>query len=446
MYKTLSSKIKASLARISKQARLTADNIAPALQEVRLSLLEADTAVPVVNSLIDTLGKQALGEKVQKSLNPGQTFIKIVHEEIVKILGGKQEFINLQTQPPAVLMLVGLQGCGKTTHLVKTALWLKKQRKKKSLLCSLDLSRPAAVEQLKVLAAESQLDFYAGEAGQTSRHIAVEALNQARLGAYDCLLIDTAGRTQTDVTLMKELQELSAILKPIETLYVLDAMGGQDAVRAAAGFKEKTTISGIIVSKLDSSARGGGVLSVRRFLDKPIKLVGNGEKPTDIIDFHPSAMADRILGMGDMLAVIRQVEMTSEGPDKKKFAAKSKFNFNQLRDQLLQMRKLGGLSAVMEKIGINEKMAAVAERQFGDEHIKKYIALIDSMTPVERSNPQILNGSRKIRISRGAGSSMQEFNQMAKKLKQLGKMNGKSLKKQQQMMQGFDSVLSSHQR
>lgn len=448
MFSALGAKIKASLAQLGKQATLTAENTAPALQEVRLALLEADTAVPVVKSLIETLRAQALGGKVQKSLNPGQTFIKIVHTEIVKILGETQEPLNLRTEPPAVLMVVGLQGSGKTTSLVKTAFWLKKQRKKKSLLCSLDLSRPAAVEQLRVLADQAQLDFYAGEQGSSVLGTAQEALNQARLGAYDCLFIDTTGRLQTNPALMKELNELRNLLNPIETLYVLDAMGGQDAVRVAAGFKKTIDLSGVIVSKLDSTTRGGAIFSVQYLLKKPIKLIGNGEKLTDIIDFHPSSMADRILGMGDMLTVIRQVEMTTDTKDRNKiaeFITGKRFNFNHLRSQLVQMNKMGGLSSMIEKMGLDGQLAAAAEQQLGDKHTKKFIALIDSMTPAERRNPEFLNGSRKMRISKGAGSNMQEFNQMIKKFKQLRKMSGKakSLKKQQKLMQHFNHVLGT---
>ena len=444
MFNTLSEKIRESLTQLSKKAQLTEANITPALQEVRLALLEADAAVPVVRSLMDALKERALGEKVQKSLNPGQSFIRIVHREIVKTLGETQQALNLRTRPPAVIMMIGLQGSGKTTNLAKTALWLSKRNKKKVLLCSLDLSRPAAIEQLSTLAKQAEIDFYYEE--RTILELAQKALDHATLGGYDCLLLDTAGRTQTDQALMKELKEIHEMTNPIETLYVLDAMGGQDAIRVAAGFKETLPITGIFASKLDSTARGGAILSVQHLLNTPVKLAGNGERLTDIMSFDPTSIANRILGMSDVLSVIKQAEMSVDTQDAKRLAkaslGKKRFNFNDLKVQLLQMEKMGGFSSIVGKMGINKQIAAMAMQQLGDKQAKKFIAFIDSMTPFERKNPELLNGSRKIRISKGAGSNMQEFNQMLKRFKQLQKMMGKN-QKQQKLMQRFNTMLGS---
>ncbi len=433
MFNKLSEKICLSLGRLSKQARLTEENIAPTLQEVRLALLEADTAVPVVQGLITTLKQQAVGEKVQKSLNPGQAFIKIVHQELVKILGETHETLNLRARPPAVIMVVGTQGSGKTTSLAKIALWLKKKNHKKVLLASLDQSRPAAVEQLNSLANQAGLDFY--HEPKPVFELAKRILDHAQLGGYDCLLLDTAGRMQTNDALMAEIKEVHRIVQPIETLYVLDSMGGQDAIRVATGFRENLTITGILITKLDSTSRGGSILSLRYLLNLPIKLVANGENLTDIVDFNPHSIANLILGRGDILSLIRQTEMVTS--DSNKSVKIKRFNFNSLRDQLIQLEKMGGLSSIAAKMGIRKQIAT--QQQLGSQQVKKFIALIDSMTPAERKNPQLLNGSRKMRISKGAGSTMQEMNQMLKRFKQLQKL----AKNPQKLRQSFKHILPS---
>jgi len=439
MFNKLSEKIRFSLSQLSKQARLTEENIAPTLQEVQLALLEADTAVPVVQALIATLKQQAIGEKVQKSLNPGQAFIKIVYQELVKILGTAHEPLNLRARPPAIIMVVGTQGSGKTTSLAKIALWLKKQNHKKVLLSSLDQSRPAAVEQLNSLANQAGLDFYHEK--RPVFELAKRTLDHAKLGGYDCLLIDTAGRMQTDDSLMEEIKEVHKIVQPVETLYVLDAMGGQDAIRVATGFRDNLAITGILITKLDSTSRGGAVLSLRYLLNLPIKLVANGENLTDIVDFNPNSIANLILGMGDTLSLIRQTEMMTS--DSNKLIKTKRFNFNNLRDQLTQLEKMGGLSSIVEKMGVSKQIATMTQQQLGSQQVKKFIALIDSMTPAERKNPQLLNGSRKMRISKGAGSNMQEMNQMLKRFKQLQKLAKKTGRNSQKIKQSFKHILPS---
>lgn len=439
MFNKLSEKIRFSLNQLGKQARLTEENTASTLEEVRLALLEADTAVPVVQALITTLKQQAVGEKVQKSLNPGQAFIKIVYQELVKILGETHQTLNLRASPPAVIMVVGAQGSGKTTSLAKIALWLKKKNHKKVLLASLDQSRPAAVEQLNFLANQAGLDFYYKQ--KPVLELAKSALDQAKLGGYDCLLVDTAGRMQTSDSLMAEIKEIHKIIQPVETLYVLDAMGGQDAIRVATGFKENLAITAILITKLDSTSRGGAILSVRYLLNLPIKLVANGENLTDIVDFNPNSIANLILGMGDTLALIRKTEMVAS--DSNKPVKIKSFNFNHLRDQLVQLEKMGGLSSLVEKMGASKQIANMTQRQLGSGQMKKFIALIDSMTPAERKNPRLLNGSRKMRISKGAGSSMQEINQMLKRFKQLQKLAKKSNRNPKKLMQGFKQILPS---
>ena len=430
MFGNFSDKIKSTLDGIRKQAHITEDNIKPVLQELRLTLLEADTALPVVKSIIENLQEKALGMQVQKSLNPSQMFISLVHREIVDILGGEQEILNLRVQPPAVIMLVGLQGAGKTTNLVKSALWLRKMRKKKVLLTSLDISRPAAAEQLAVLAKQAELDYYDGAQRTNILELAKDVLQQAQLGGYDCLLVDTAGRVQTDKETMEELKLIHSTITPAEVLYTMDAMGGQDAARAATAFSEAVPISGIIATKLDSAARGGAILSVKYLTGKPIKLLSSGEKLTDIMDFNPSAMAESIMGMGNAMAVIKQAEMTIDEKDADGLAqsakGKSKFDFNAFLLQLQQMQKMGGMASMATKMGLSKEMAQIVEQKQMDPQTKKFIGLIHSMTPKERKFPEVLSGSRKMRISKGAGSNMAEINQMLKRYKQVQKMMQKT--------------------
>ncbi len=438
MFDSFSDKMKGALDSIRKKARLTEENITPALNEMRVALLEADTSLEVTKSIISNLTSKALGMEAQKLLNPGQMFISLVHKELTEILGGEQQILNIKSQPPATIMLVGMQGAGKTTNLAKIALWLRKTRKKKVLLAGLDISRPAASEQLEILAKQAEIDYYAGKQRQDINALAEDVREYAQLSGYDCLVVDTAGRTQNDPQLMQELKSIHDIIKPVEVLYTMDSMGGQSAAAAAIGFQETLPLTGIIVTKLDAAARGGSVLSAKYLTGLPMKLLSNGEKLTDIMDFNPSAMAESIMGMGNALAVIKQAEMVIDEEDAKKMAKglAGNFSFSDFKLQLEQMEKMGGIASMAEKMGLNKQMAAmVAEKQMDTQH-KKFVGLINSMTPKERDNPDIINGSRKMRISKGAGSNMAEFNQLMKRYKMSQKMmkKGKTKAGQEKLM------------
>lgn len=440
MFDSFSNKMKSALDSVRKQARLTEENIKPSLSEIRVALLEADTSLEVIKLIIDNLTTKALGTATQKSLNPGQMFISLVHKELTEILGGEQQILNIKSQPPASIMLVGMQGAGKTTNLAKIALWLRKTRKKKVLLAGLDISRPAAGEQLEILAKQAEIDYYAGKQREDIAALAADVLEEAQLGGYDCLVVDTAGRTQNDPQLMQELKTVHDIIKPVEVLYTMDSMGGQSAAAAATGFQETLPLTGIIATKMDAAARGGSILSAKYLTGLPMKLLSNGEKLTDIMDFNPSAMAENIMGMGNALAVIKQAEMVIDEKDAQKMAksvsGKNKFSFADFKLQLEQMEKMGGIASMAEKMGLNKQMAAmVAEKQMDTQH-KKFIGLINSMTPKERNNPDSINGSRKMRISKGAGSNMAEFNQLMKRFKMSQKMlkKGKTKAGQEKLM------------
>ncbi len=429
MFNNFSDKMKSALDLIRKKARITEENLKPVLGEIRQALLEADTSLEVTKLIIDNLSTKALGMETQKSLNPSQVFISLVHRELTDILGGEQQILNIKAQPPASILLVGMQGAGKTTNIAKIALWLRKTRKKKVLLAGLDISRPAAGEQLEVLAKQAEIDYYGGKQRQNLAELAADVLEQAQLGGYDCLLVDTAGRSQNSPQLMDELKTIHGIIKPVEVLYTMDSMGGQSAAAAATGFQDALPLTGIIATKMDAAARGGSILSAKYLTGLPMKLLSNGEKLTDIMDFNPSAMAENIMGMGNALAIIKQAEMVIDEQDAKKMSqsisSKNKFSFADFKLQLEQMEKMGGLSSMAEKMGLNKQMQAmVAQKQLDTQH-KKFIGLINSMTPKERKNPDIINGSRKMRISKGAGSNMAEFNQLLKRFK----MSQKVLKK-----------------
>lgn len=444
MFGNFSDKIKSALDGIRKKSRITEENIKPVLQELHVALLEADTALPVVKSMIENLTTKAIGteaSRIQKSLNPSQVFISLVHKELTEILGGEQEILNMKTQPPAVIMIVGLQGAGKTSSLAKIALWLKKTRRKKVLLAGLDISRPAASEQLATLAQQATIDYYAGKQRDNLEELTKDLLEQAQLGGYDCLLVDTSGRIQNDNAVMQELKTIHGLLKPVETLYTMDSMGGQNAAHAAVGFKDTIKLTGMIATKLDAAARGGAVLSAKYLTHLPIKMISNGEKLTDIMDFNPSAMAENIMGMNNALAAIKQAEMVIDEKDAKKMAkgldAKHRFNFNDLRLQFEQMSKMGGMVEMAQKMGLGKGIAQMAAQKQMDSQTPKFIGLIDSMTPKERNDPDIINGSRKMRIAKGAGGTMAEFNQLLKRYKMAQKMvkQTKSLAGQRKLMQ-----------
>ncbi|MBI4742123.1 MAG: signal recognition particle protein [Betaproteobacteria bacterium] len=419
------------LARVMKtlrgEARLTEDNIADALREVRLALLEADVALPAVKEFIAAVKQRAVGEEVIGSLTPGQSLIGVVHRELTKIMGEAHSGLNLATQPPAVILMAGLQGAGKTTTVGKLAKLLRETQKKKVLVVSCDVYRPAAIAQLKTVAAQAGADFFPSIADDKPADIAAGAVDWARRHYYDVLLVDTAGRLAIDGAMMREIAELHAALKPIETLFVVDAMLGQDAVNTAKAFSETLPLTGIILTKLDGDARGGAALSVRHVTGRPIKYAGVGEKLSGLEPFHPERMASRILGMGDVLSLIEDAKKGIDEQKAVEFAKKLKsgkgFDLNDFKEQIGQMRKMGGLSSLMDKLPAQFAQAA-GQMQAGAEEkaVGRLEGIINSMTPAERTKPELIKASRKRRIATGAGVQVQEVNRLLNQFEQTQKM------------------------
>ena len=419
------------LARVMKtlrgEARLTETNIADALREVRLALLEADVALPAVKAFIAAVKEKAVGEEVIGSLSPGQALIGVVHRELTALMGEAHTGLNLAVQPPAVVLMAGLQGAGKTTTVGKLAKWLKETQKKKALVVSCDVYRPAAIEQLKTVAAQAGVDFFPSTVGEKPVDIARNAVDWASRHFYDVLFVDTAGRLSIDDAMMKEIAELHAALKPVETLFVVDAMLGQDAINTAKAFDQALPLTGVILTKLDGDARGGAALSVRYITGKPIKFAGVGEKLGGIEAFHPERMASRILGMGDVLSLIEEAR---KGVDEQKafeFAKKIKsgksFDLNDFKEQIGQMRKMGGISSMLDKLPAQFAQAASQLPVGGEDKIVRRIeGIINSMTPLERSKPELLKASRKRRIAAGAGVQVQEVNRLLKQFEQMQKV------------------------
>jgi signal recognition particle subunit SRP54 len=419
------------LARVMKtlrgEARLSEDNIADALREVRLALLEADVALPAVKALISAVREKAVGEEVIGSLSPGQALIGVVHRELTLLMGEAHKGLNLATQPPAIILMAGLQGAGKTTTVGKLAKLLRETQKKKVLLVSCDVYRPAAIEQLKTVAEQAGVDFFPSLPTDKPVDIARHAVDWAKRHYHDVLLVDTAGRLAIDESMMKEIAELHAAIDPIETLFVVDAMLGQDAINTAKAFSEALPLTGIILTKLDGDARGGAALSVRHVTGRPIKYAGVGEKLSGLEAFHPERMASRILGMGDVLSLIEDAKKGIDEQQAVEFARKLKsgksFDLNDFRDQIGQMRKMGGLSSMMEKLPAQFAQAASQMPAGGEEKtIARIEGMINSMTPAERSKPELLKASRKRRIAMGAGVQVQEVNRLLKQFEQMQKM------------------------
>ena len=446
MFNTLSDRLSDSLRRVTGKARLTDDNIKDTLREVRKALLEADVALSVVKAFVAQVRSQALGQQISKALNPGQQFLKIVEAELVKVMGASAEGLNLAVAPPAVILMAGLQGAGKTTSVAKLARYLKDREKKKVLVVSVDVYRPAAIEQLATLAREVGVDCFPSNSDQKPVAIAEAAIAQAKRQFADVVLIDTAGRLHIDNHLMDELRELHKATHPVETLFVIDAMIGQDAVNTAKAFDEALPLSGVILTKTDGDARGGAALSVRHVTGKPIKFLGTGERVDALEPFHPNRIASRILGMGDMMSLIEQAEhkIDKVKADKliKKVSKGQRFDLEDLRDQLQQMQSMGGLGSMMEKLPGMGNMAQMAEQANMTKQFKVMETLIDSMTPLERSNPDVLNGSRKRRITQGSGTQIQDLNRLLKQYKQMAKMmkkmKGGGMKK---MMRGMGGMM-----
>ena len=419
------------LARVMKtlrgEARLTEDNIADALREVRLALLEADVALPAVKSFIAAVKEKAVGEEVIGSLSPGQALIGVVHRELTALMGEAHDGLNLATQPPAIVLMAGLQGAGKTTTVGKLARLLRESQKKKVLVVSCDVYRPAAIEQLKTVAEQAGVGFFASTTSEKPVEIARNAVDWAKRHFYDVLLVDTAGRLSIDEAMMKEIAELHAALKPIETLFVVDAMLGQDAINTAKAFSDALPLTGVVLTKLDGDSRGGAALSVRHITGKPIKYAGVGEKLTGLEPFHPERMASRILGMGDILSLIEDARKGIDEAKAVEFAKKLKsgksFDLNDFKEQIGQMRKMGGISSMMDKLPAQFAQAASQMPAGGeDKAVRRIEGIINSMTPDERSKPDLIKASRKRRIATGAGVQVQEVNRLLKQFEQTQKM------------------------
>lgn len=426
MFENLSDRLSQSLRNISGRGRLTEDNIKDTLREVRMALLEADVALPVVKEFIGKVKERALGVEVNKNLNPGQVFVKIVQAELEAAMGEANAPLNLATQPPAVMMMAGLQGAGKTTSVGKLARFLKEKQKKKVLVVSADVYRPAAIAQLERLAADVDVEFFPSSIDQKPVDIANAAIDYARKKFIDVVLVDTAGRLAIDEAMMAEIKALHAAIKPIETLFVVDAMTGQDAANTAKAFGEALPLTGVILTKVDGDARGGAALSIRHITGQPIKFLGVGEKNDALEPFHPDRVASRILGMGDVLSLIEEVESKVDRAEAEKVAKKvmksGKFSLEDFRQQLQQMRSMGGMMGLMDKLPGMGQMAGKMQGQMDDKVTVRMEAIISSMTPKEREHPDLIKGSRKRRIAAGSGVQVQDVNKLLKQFLQMQKM------------------------
>jgi signal recognition particle subunit SRP54 len=409
------------------QARLTDENIQEMLREVRMALLEADVALPVVKEFIARVKEKAVGHEVIGSLTPGQALVGVVHRELTELMGGHAAGLNLAVQPPAVILMSGLQGAGKTTTTAKLGKWLKERQKKKVLAVSCDVYRPAAIEQLKTVSAQAGIEFFPSAVGQKPADIAAAALDYARKHYFDVLFVDTAGRLAIDEAMMAEIKGLHALLNPVESLFVVDAMLGQDAVNTAKAFNDALPLTGVILTKLDGDARGGAALSVRHVTGKPLKFAGVGEKLDGLEEFHPERMAARILGMGDILGLVEEAQRGVDQEKAKDFMQKVKsgkgFDFNDFKAQIGQMRQMGGISGLLDKLPAQfSGMAQQAGGGADDKAIRRIEGIIDSMTPAERAKPEILKASRKRRIAAGAGVQVQDVNRLLTQFEQTQKM------------------------
>lgn len=446
MFENLTSRLSKSLKNISGKGRLSHANIQDALRDVRKALLEADVALPVVKGFIEKVRKRAVGQEVARSLSPSQQFIKVVQDELTVMMGEANESLNLAAQPPAVVLMAGLQGAGKTTSVAKLAKYLQEREKKKVMVVSADVYRPAAIQQLETLAGEVEATFFPSSTDQKPEQIAKDAISAAKKQHLDVVLVDTAGRLTIDEDMMAEIQHLQQAINPIETLFVIDAMIGQDAVNTAKAFNDALPLTGVIITKADGDARGGAALSVRATTGKPIKFMGMGEKVDALEPFHPDRIASRILGMGDVLSLIEEAERKIDKEKAQKMVEKvqkgTRFDLNDLKEQLQQMNNMGGMAGMLEKMPGMGNMTQMIEQANMGGQFKKMEVIIDSMTPAERKTPEILNGSRKRRITAGSGTQLQDLNRLLKQHKQMAKvmkkMKGGGMKK---MMQGLGGML-----
>ena len=447
MFENLTDRLSDTLKSVTGQAKLTEDNIKGALRDVRMALLEADVALVVVTGFVEKVKARAVGQEVISSLSPGQAFVKIVQDELEDVLGKEIVPLQFNQQPPAVILMAGLQGAGKTTTVAKLAKYLKQAEKKSVMVVSADVYRPAAIEQLKTLAAEVDVNFFPSDTSQKPVDIANAAIKEAKIKACDVVIVDTAGRLAIDEAMMGEIKSLHAAINPAETLFVVDAMTGQDAANTAKAFGDALPLTGVVLTKTDADSRGGAALSVRTITGKPIKFLGVGEKVEALEPFHPDRIASRILGMGDVLSLIEEAEqkLDKKKADKlaKKIAKGKKFDLEDFRDQLQQMKNMGGMGSMLEKMPGMSGMAAAAQEQVDGKMFVQMEAMIGSMTPLERRKPELLNGSRKRRITQGSGTQLQDLNRLIKQHKQMQKMMKKLTKKggMQNMMRGMQGMM-----
>jgi signal recognition particle subunit SRP54 len=429
MFESLTQRLSGTIDRLRGRGRLTEENIREATREVRIALLEADVALPVVQALIERIKVRAVGQEVLKSLTPGQALIKVVRDELSAVMGSTASDLNLNVPAPAVILMAGLQGAGKTTTVAKLAKHLKEKRKKKVMVVSADVYRPAAIEQLKTLAQQVDVLFFPSSADQKPEAIVKAAIDDARKSYVDVLIVDTAGRTSIDEAMMAEIKALHGAVNPVETLFVVDSMTGQDAAVTAKHFAEALPLTGVVLTKTDGDARGGAALSVRYITHRPIKFIGVGEKPDGLDVFHPDRIASRILDMGDVLSLVEQVEQQVDKDKAQKLAEKvakgKKFNLNDLKDQLEQMQNMGGIHGLMDKLPGMGQIPDNVKSQVTGKEVPRMVAIINSMTPKERRNPDLLNGSRRARIARGSGTTPADVNKLMKQYQQMEKMMSK---------------------
>jgi len=445
MFENLTDRLSQTLRNITGRGRLTEDNIKEALRDVRMALLEADVALPVVRDFIAQVKEKAVGLDVNKSLTPGQEFIKIVQQELTAAMGEVNSSLNLAAQPPAVILMAGLQGAGKTTSAAKLAKFLKEKHKKKVLVVSADIYRPAAIKQLETLAQAIGVDCFPSQTNQKPIDIVNQAISHAKLQFFDVLIVDTAGRLHVDGEMMDEIKALHQAVKPIETLFVVDAMTGQDAANTAKAFNDALPLTGVILTKVDGDARGGAALSIRNITGKPIKFLGMGEKTDALEPFYPDRIASRILGMGDMLSLIEEMESKVDREKAERMAKKikkgDKFDFNDFQDQLKQMRDMGGMGAMLAKLPGAGQLPDHIKAQMDDKVTIKMEAMINSMTFKERLNPDIIKGSRKRRIAIGSGTQVQDVNKLLKQFddmqRMMKKMKGGGMMKMMRNMKGM---------
>ncbi len=445
MFESLSERLSSTLDRVRGRGRLTEDNIRDTLREVRIALLEADVALPAVKGLVDHVRERAVGQEVLKSLTPGQALIKIVDEEMTALMGGASEGLNLAAPAPVVVLVAGLQGAGKTTSVAKLARLLRERHGKKVMVTSCDVYRPAAIEQLKTLAGQVEAEFFPSTADDQPLEIARNAVKAARNAVADVLLVDTAGRMHVDEKMMAEVKALHAALDPTETLFVVDAMTGQDAANTARAFDEALPLTGVILTKADGDARGGAALSVRHVTGKPIKFMGVGEKTDGLEPFHPDRLARRILGMGDVLSLVEDVQRKADRDQAEKLARKvargKRFDLEDMHGQFEQMLKMGGLGGLMDKLPGMARIPDSVKSQINDREIRRMMAIIRSMTPEERRHPALLKASRKARVAHGAGMQPADVNRLLKQFKQMQKMMSKMKGNRRGLMRQMQSAM-----